>query len=208
MLDTHHAVRCCQSVLDIGSMRGVARLHHHLKLRRLNAWRREQALVADLDDVAARRRRSLRQCQRERLVSVRISIRRRSNRPSRSSPRSSTFAMIRTSMLPPQTGMPTCLPAKRLRCASRPASAAAPAPSATTFAPSASMDIASSTLRSEATKLADVGGDDLARLEPHVAHRDALRDRRTADLVRGRAHALRQCGIRAPPARRSPLSAG
>ena len=67
---------------------------------------------------------------------------RRSSRPSRSRLRSSTLARMRGSILPPQIGMPTRLPAKRSGNASNAATPAAPAPSATCFAPSASSAIA------------------------------------------------------------------
>ena len=100
-------------------------------------------------------------------------------------------------MLPPQTAMPTRLPAKPLGIApAAPRRPAAPAPSATVLAPSASRPIASSTARSGTTSTsATCARIDRERQLADVAHGDALGDGGAADRDRLAGEALRQRGV-------------
>ena len=86
-----------------------------LDLGRLDRGGAEDALVLDLDDVAAAPRRSAAATLARLPETSGIVTRRRTSRASRTSPRISTEASTRLSMLPPEIGRPTRLAGEALR---------------------------------------------------------------------------------------------
>ena len=160
-------------------MAAVLRLDHDVELGALDRGVVEQALVMDLDDVAAVLADDAGEARQRARACRAIPSAAAPGSPSRTSPRIRIEASSRASILPPEMTMPTRLPRNRSGVASSAASPAAPAPSTTSFSPSSRCSIARFDQRVvDQQDVVDQRRDDAPGQPARLLDRDALGERR------------------------------